>query len=156
MSGERSKGPDLAMLILGVAVAALMVLRALRDDPAAPPIDAAVVAVLAHYDGDGDGMIAMDEFPGGDPLFRRLDADADGNLGAEDLLPDSSDGLPPVRRGSRFIESFDSDGDGFLDKAEFAGTRKAFMRTDIDGNGLLSPEEALFRPSRKGAGNADL
>ena len=150
MSGERTKGPDLAMLVLGVALGALLVLRALHDDPAALPIDAAVAAVFAHYDGDGDGMIPKEEFPGGDLRFLRLDADRDGNLSAADLLPDSSDGLPPVQRGSRFIESFDADGDGFLDKAEFAGTRKAFMKTDIDGNGLLSAEEALFRPVRRG------
>jgi hypothetical protein len=42
----------------------------------------------------------------------------------------------------------DRNGDGFVSRREFIGTRAAFDRLDRDRDGLISPEEAASSPDR--------
>jgi Ca2+-binding EF-hand superfamily protein len=56
---------------------------------------------------------------------------------------------PRPRRGPLWFRSMDRNGDGFVSRREFLGTRAAFDQLDRDGDGLISPAEAQAAKGRK-------
>jgi hypothetical protein len=47
-----------------------------------------------------------------------------------------------VTRGPDWFRALDRNGDGYVSRDEFLGTKEAFDKLDRDGDGLISPEEA--------------
>ncbi|WP_319405740.1 hypothetical protein [uncultured Desulfosarcina sp.] len=95
---------------------------------------------IQHFDQDGDGLVAVDEFPGDDFQFSRLDINGDGYLDAAEAPQDPPHGGPDPKE---MISNFDADGDGQLSASEFAGPLDHFDHLDDDGDGLLSIQELL-------------
>jgi Ca2+-binding EF-hand superfamily protein len=97
---------------------------------------------LRRFDGNGDGRVGPDEFPGGAEEFRRHDRDGDGFLTEKDLPPRRE---PPPEKKPVLPEALarqDKNGDGRLDRSEFAGTDDEWRRLDADADGWVTPAEA--------------
>jgi Ca2+-binding EF-hand superfamily protein len=59
-------------------------------------------------------------------------------------------GVPvPGRRGPRWFQAMDRNGDGYLSPREFLGSPEQFRLLDTDGDGLISVEEAEKAQSQK-------
>jgi Ca2+-binding EF-hand superfamily protein len=118
---------------------------------AAVALAAGTLAGAASAQGMGQGVgQGMGMGPGGGrPVFAELDANADGQITAEDI---------EARRTARFA-ALDADGNGQVSLAEFqaeASARAAeraatvFERLDADGDGILSRDVIEMRGGRDG------
>ncbi|MDA1195841.1 MAG: EF-hand domain-containing protein [Planctomycetota bacterium] len=101
---------------------------------------------LRRWDGDGDGRVSREEFPGRAELFDRLDADADGFLTPADIAQkkaagDAPDAPPTTPRTGTLIEQMDTDGDGRLHRAEFKGSAGEWRRLDRNQDGWVTADE---------------
>ena len=90
---------------------------------------------LAHADAEKAGIVALPDFcePAWTLTFVRG-------------LSHTS-GVPLIRprrpgRGPEWFQAMDRNGDGFVSKREFIGSKALFERLDLDKDGLISPEEA--------------
>lgn len=104
-------------------------------------------AMLEEFDGDGDGLLSADEFPGPPDHFERLDTDGDDLVSIEELLADRP-GPGPAGEDRFAID--DTDQDGLVSLAEFSGPADLFDRLDADGDGYISESEA--RPALPNGG----
>ncbi len=131
--------------------------------------------LLQRYDADGDGMITLQEFQSrGAETFARLDADGDGRLSAEELAAarrgwgrhDKTGSEAHPRRDAeqrrarphdRGFARMDTDGDGFVSRAEFDDARMSrFNRLDANGNGVIDADEIAVRGGeRRGYGKGE-
>jgi len=102
-------------------------------------------ALFRRMDKDGDKRISAEEWTMRAELFAKFDADGDGFIVAAEVMPKRG------RRGARydvgsgkdsaaFLQRYDKNGDGSVDKSEFAHERR-FKEIDADGNGVLSRAE---------------
>jgi hypothetical protein len=97
---------------------------------------------LRAADGDEDGRISAEEWSA---WLTSLGADADGVI-----PPDAVPRLEEGRRGGRSA-SLDRDRDGAVTLADLAIVH---AMVDLDGDGVLTPNELDGRPSREGAPTA--
>lgn len=99
-------------------------------------------ATRERLDANHDGAIGRGEFPGSDADYRRLDRDGDGVVTAADFdfTPHALTRSP----GSMLFMKLDRDGNGKIDRDEFAGF---FQAADSGGQGFLSLSdlEGAFR-----------
>ena len=78
-------------------------------------------------------------------LFAKFDADGDGFIVAAEVMPESGRRRARYDVGSgkdsaAFLQRYDKNGDGSVDKKEFAHERR-FKEIDADANGVLSRAE---------------
>jgi Ca2+-binding EF-hand superfamily protein len=114
---------------------------------------------FAILDADGDGRLSVSELRGAWSRLADAQAERSGFLTldrpAQTLTLTLTRGPFPVRgmafylsprvlpgRGPQWFRAMDRNGDGFVSRREFLGSRAAFDRLDRDGDGLISPEEA--------------
>ncbi len=90
-------------------------------------------ATRARYDGDGNGQIAREEFPGNDADFARLDRDRDRQLTRADF--DFSPHALAPSPGMMLFYIADRDGNGKVTPEEFSGV---FHAIDSGNQGFLS------------------
>lgn len=120
----------------------------------------ALVTVLDHgrglfelLDADHDGSLSLRELRGA--LDRvtaagcRTERGIDRERLPRQLVACVSQGHPrsalgkPARPGPTWFVAMDRNGDGDVSRREFTGPADVFSRLDLDGDGLLSPEEAV-------------
>jgi Ca2+-binding EF-hand superfamily protein len=92
---------------------------------------------LKRFDGDRDGKVTREEFPGSDERFRQCDRDGDGVLTLQDV-PAASDDAPRGLAGDR-------DGNGRLSREEFPGSDDEWRRLDKNTDGWIDAEEEKSR-----------
>lgn len=104
--------------------------------------------MIEHDDGDGDGKVSKDEFPGPDEHFTQIDLDGDGFINREEALKAPR----PKGQGGRVPGKFqedDADGDGVVSRTEFSGPADHFDRLDLDGDGAIQESEARQGPPKR-------
>lgn len=122
-----------------------------KDRPRAGRGPRITAATLKRWDGDGDGKVSADEFPGREATFAHLDADGDGFLTEADLKVlekrakrgggAEGSGQRPKTDRAGLIQRMDKDGDGRLNRAEFTGPDDAWRRLDRNQDGWISADE---------------
>lgn len=100
--------------------------------------DAATAHFIEKFDRNGDGLVALDEFPGPVEHFSQLDVNGDGFIAVTEAPRQPPHG---GHSGEDLLVEFDSDGDGALSAEEFPGPEDHFARLDSDGDNLLSAAE---------------
>ena len=98
---------------------------------------------LLDRDADGDGKISNAEFETAAPAHkaRVAKANVDADMPASGA-PAMGGGMMAGRTGDRVFQRFDTNGDGYLDKAEIdAMLAQRFQRMDLNHDGILTAEE---------------
>ena len=136
----------------------------LAQTPPAPPIGMSLQQFLSvargrimDRDADGDGRISAAEFAAG------AGARPHAKRQATDAAPPTSAPMPAGDRpmagmmSSRMFQRFDTNGDGYLDKAEVdAMLTKRFERMDTNHDGIVTAaEREASRGSMRGRNGAD-
>ncbi|MGC3966531.1 MAG: hypothetical protein QM775_03935 [Pirellulales bacterium] len=85
---------------------------------------------------DGDGRLAWSEIP----QRRELTVSLGTPLPSSNVVPSANNGLADV---PRWFAAMDRNADGDVAAAEFLGAVEQFQKLDRDGDGLLSPQEAV-------------
>jgi hypothetical protein len=101
---------------------------------------------LRAMDTDNDGVITRAEWQGTAQSFRQQDANHDGVLSGQELLPraGASGNSPDRSRREQLYARFeraDRNGDGRVARDEWTGTTAAFKRMDENGDGMVTREE---------------
>ncbi len=101
--------------------------------------------MIERHDRNGDNRVSMEEFPGPDEHFTRIDLDGDGfinqNEARQNPRPDGQGGRVP----GKFYED-DADGDGVVSRTEFSGPADHFEKLDLNGDGAIQESEARQGP----------
>ncbi|SCM67152.1 EF-hand domain-containing protein [Donghicola eburneus] len=112
---------------------------------------------FAELDANADGEVSAEEFEAFRAAkFAEADTDGDGALSPDEMVA-RMEAQRAEQMRSRMLQRFDTDGDGKISPEEMAAKRPGDMiqKMDKDGNGTISEEEfaAMERPMmRKGDG----
>jgi len=111
-------------------------------------------------DANGDGRLDLRELNRAakvvaagvkrEGIFQQFQLDVDQSVDGKSFGPVALAGggkrahaaAEPVRRGPRWFQAMDRNGDGYLSPREFLGSPELFRLLDTDGDGLISVEEA--------------
>jgi Ca2+-binding EF-hand superfamily protein len=93
---------------------------------------------LKEFDRDGDGRISKRELP---RQYQLVVNPGSPNYNFARSVPANVPAPAPIR-GPIWFRKMDRNGDGDVSWREFLGSRADFERIDLDGDGLISPEEA--------------
>lgn len=95
---------------------------------------------MKRIDANGDGVLTQAEFL---KPFQAMDKDGDGQVSASERqsFRDSKKGEMRSKFVQQRFAKNDSDGNGFIDTAEFKGPQDMFTKADLNGDGQLSVAE---------------
>ncbi len=100
--------------------------------------------LLRRADKDQDGRISREEWPLPPEQFDRFDANADGFVSADEMMPQGPRrGRKEERTGSEgadFLAKHDADKDGKVSREEFPNERR-FAEMDANADGILDATE---------------
>ena len=145
--------PRLSALALaitwGIFAACSISLPAVADD--APGCQRPQVT-LKEAEGNADGGISADKHAAtAGKRFEMMDKNGDGKI--TDAEINSSHGAESIvwanhpESPAEKIRNLDTNRDGVLTVSEYsAGSQKMFRMLDVDGNGVLTPEEMMIDP----------
>jgi len=98
-------------------------------------------ALFRRMDADQDKRITKEEWKLAPEMFDRFDANGDGAITEDEVLPkDPREPVPGANGSARFFEKYDKNKDGKIDAAEF-GNERRFAAMDGDGDGALTKAE---------------
>ena len=100
---------------------------------------------LNLFDLRSDGRVSADEYDGPAAPFRKFDADGDGVVTYDELYPERMarrEYEAPKPTDTNAVSRLDTDGDGKVGRAEFAGTDAAWRRMDRNGDGYITVADA--------------
>ena len=96
---------------------------------------------LVIFDVDKDNRVGADEYDGPVAVFRKFDADGDGEVTYDELYPErmkaAKDAGPKPEQIS-VLGALDKDADGKVARTEFPGSDAAWRRLDRNGDGVLT------------------
>jgi Ca2+-binding EF-hand superfamily protein len=101
--------------------------------------------MIERHDQDGDAKISIDEFPGPDEHFTRIDLDGDGSITEDEARQAPRPQSRSARVPGKFRED-DVNGDGVVSRSEFSGPADHFDRLDLNGDGVIEEDEARQGP----------
>lgn len=133
----------------GIFAACSISLPATADD--APGCQRPQVT-LKEAEGNADGGISADKHAAtAGKRFEMMDKNGDGRITAAEI--NSSHGAESIvwanhpEAPAEKIRNLDTNRDGVLSVSEYsAGSQKMFRMLDVDGNGVLTPQEMLIDP----------
>jgi Ca2+-binding EF-hand superfamily protein len=107
---------------------------------------------LRQMDANKDGVIELAEWQGRPEIFKRLDADGDGRITAEEAKKGGpgGDGRSMDRTADAAFRRFDADGDGRITAEEWKARPELFQRFDENKDGVITREE--LTPKGPGGG----
>ncbi len=122
-----------AVPALAFAASLAWVQPALSQDTAAPP---------------GPAGITLDQFVARQSArIMAADTDGDGRISRAEMAAMATKG---EHDPSRRFDAIDTNHDGYLDKAEIrAALEKRFHRMDVNGDGILTPDERMAGRARR-------
>jgi Ca2+-binding EF-hand superfamily protein len=106
-----------------------------------------------EYDTNLDSLIDDSEWGGSQPVFDALDVDQNVYLDPSEIEMGFGSSFSKLANANRFkgfarkklahsmFEEFDTNLDGLIDQSEWGGSPEAFNALDLDGDGMLSPDE---------------
>jgi len=136
--------------------------RPTETDPLFPLADAyfEIIRVLAVLDADRDRILSPWEIMGAPVALRRLDADHDGKLSAEEcgffagdrpgapLNPELVEGARLAFMGRNpVLAALDTDQDGYISAREIGKSSGALKNLDRNGDGNLAAAEVIPDPN---------
>lgn len=151
-----------------LALSLALALPALAQDQAPPPPPPPgghppLPPVIAALDVNGDGVIDATEMANASTELLTLDANADGQLTKDELIPAPPSGgkgqgrppgPPPGKSGKHpgqppvppIMTALDANGDGTLDAGEIANATVTLKTLDTNGDGQLTFDELMPPP----------
>ncbi len=93
----------------------------------------APIIPFRSWDKDKDGRVDLKEWVNRKYLFKLMDANRDAAVTELEVLR-----YKRAFEGRNFLEKFDLDGNGRVNREEFNGTKAAFDRADRNGDGVIS------------------
>ena len=131
------------LMVIGLATMTMSSAFALEEAGGNPSLQ-----MIERHDRDGDNRVSMEEFPGPDEHFTRMDLDGNGFITREEARqapqPDGRNG-----QGNRVQDKFtedDADGDGVVSRTEFSGPADHFERLDLNDDCAIQASEARQGP----------
>jgi Ca2+-binding EF-hand superfamily protein len=120
----------------------------LATSAAAQDLPPEVAKKVAELDRNGDGKLQQSEVPFPAEVFKRGDLDKDGSLTHAEayrlyLIEEAKKKVRKPGKYERRFKKADKDKDGKVSSEEFPGPATLFTRMDRDGNGGISPDEAM-------------
>lgn len=111
--------------------------------------DTAAMRFFERMDTNKDGLVAAEEFRGGDQAFSRWDLDESGDISAEEYQQawqDRRRQWSHARTGEAtgevsWFQRLDKDENGSISREEFKGSDRQFSHLDADEDGTISEDE---------------
>ena len=98
-------------------------------------------ALFRRMDADGDKKITKEEWKLNPDLFARFDANSDGVITPDEVMPsDRRNEVPNGEGSAAFWSRYDRNKDGKIDAKEI-GNERRFAAMDSDGDGVLTKAE---------------
>ena len=121
---------------------------------APPPKPPRVPLLFAALDVDEDGEISAAEIAAAAEALIEVDANGDGKITLEEVLPPKKEHNPfapkPMRRPPPVIEALDVDQDGKLSAEELKNATESLLTLDTNGDGELTGDEMFPPPPADG------